>query len=277
MRVHESGPAVSRQFLSYDAIVFDLDGVLTDTAKVHAAAWKSLFDGYLRTRAAQRREVFCPFDSEADYRCYVDGKPRYDGVRSFLRSRGIELPDGDPSTDSAEDTVCGLGNRKNRIFNSILARDGVEVFEASVRLLRELRALEIRCGVASSSKNCQQILRRAGIEHLFDAQVDGMMSVELNLRGKPNPDIFLKCAELLEASVSRTVLIEDAISGVQAGWYGGFGLVIGLDRAGIATALKKNGADVVVGDLAEVSPADIDSWCRSKRCSLENVSDVLRV
>ena len=255
----------------FDAVVFDLDGVLTDTAKVHATAWKSLFDDYLLMRATGRQEDFYPFDLESDYRCYVDGKPRYDGVRSFLRSRGIALPDGDPTSSSEEETVCGLGNRKNRIFHSILARDGVEVFESSVHLIRKLRAMEIRCGVASSSQNCQQILRRAGIEELFDARVDGTISVELNLKGKPNPDIFLKCVELLDASVSRSVLVEDAISGVQAGRNGGFGLVIGVDRAGFGAALKENGADVVVLDLAEVSPGDIDSWCRSKQSASEGV------
>src|SRR3990172_7713896 len=194
----------------FDAVVFDLDGVLTDTAKVHATAWKSLFDDYLRMRATGRQEGFRPFDLESDYRCYVDGKPRHDGVRSFLRSRGIALPDGDPSTSPAEETVCGLGNRKDRIFHSILARDGVEVFESSVHLIWKLRALGIRCGVASSSKNCQQVLQKAGIEESFDARVDGTISVELGLKGKPSPDIFLKCAELLNVSVPHSVLVEDA-------------------------------------------------------------------
>ena len=254
--------------VSFDAVIFDLDGVLTDTAKVHAAAWKSLFDDYMRARAARQIEDFHPFDLEKDYRSYVDGKPRYEGVRSFLSSRGIVLPDGDPSASPEEETVCGLGNRKDRIFHSILARDGVEVFESSVHLIRKLREFGIRCGVASSSKNCRQVLQTAGIEDLFDARVDGTTSVELNLKGKPSPDIFLRCAELLKASVPRSVLVEDAISGVQAGRNGCFGLVIGVDRAGLSAALKENGADVVVRDLAEVSPRDIDFWCRSKRGSL---------
>ena len=262
----------SRGAVSFDAVIFDLDGVITDTAKVHAAAWKSLFDDYLHTRASGRHENFYPFDLETDYRSYVDGKPRYDGVRSFLHSRGMALPDGDPSASPEEETVCGLGNRKDRIFHSILARDGVEVFESSVHLIRKLRALGIRCGVASSSKNCQQVLWRAGIEELFDARVDGRISVELNLQGKPKPDIFLKCAELLNAPVPRSVLVEDAISGVQAGRNGGFGLVIGVDRANIGAALKENGADVVVPDLAGVSSGDIDSWCRSKQNASEGAS-----
>lgn len=272
MIVREKLPGRSRGTVSFDAVVFDLDGVLTDTAKVHATAWKSLFDDYLRMRATGRQEDFRPFDLESDYRCYVDGKPRYDGVRSFLYSRGIVLPDGDLGAGPEEKTVCGLGNRKDRIFHSILARDGVEVFESSVHLIRQLRALGIRCGVASSSKNCQQVLQKAGIEELFDARVDGTISVELNLKGKPSPDIFLKCAELLHVPVPRSVLVEDAISGVQAGRNGGFGLVIGVDRAGMGTALKENGADVVVPDLADVSPGDIDSWCRSKQNASEGVS-----
>ena len=269
MIVRENLPGPSCCTLAFDAVVFDLDGVLTDTAKVHATAWKSLFDDYLRLRAIGRQEDFHPFDLETDYRSYVDGRPRYDGVRSFLRSREIALPDGDPNASPEVETVCGLGNRKDRIFNSILTRDGVAVFESSVHLLRKLKALGIRCGVASSSKNCQQILRRAGIEELFDARVDGTISVELNLKGKPSPDIFLKCAELLDAFVPRSVLVEDAISGVQAGKNGKFGLVIGVDRASIGAALKENGADVIVPDLAEVSPGDIDSWCRSKQSASE--------
>lgn len=249
---------------NFDAVIFDLDGVITDTAKVHAAAWKSMFDDYLRTRATKCSEDFCPFTLE-DYRSYVDGKPRYDGVCSFLSSRGIQLTYGNPSDGPEKETVCGLGNRKDRIFANIITQNGVEVFESSVRLIRQLEISGIRCAVVSSSKNCRLLLQIAGIEDLFEARVDGIVSAELGLKGKPAPDIFLKCAELLKVSPERSVVVEDAISGVQAGRDGGFGLVIGVDRVGLCETLRKNGADVVVTDLSHVSPDDINEWYRSNR------------
>jgi len=248
----------------FDAVIFDLDGVITDTARVHAAAWKSLFDEYLRSRADKSKEEFRPFSLDGDYRYYVDGKPRYDGVRSFLHSRGIELPFGDPSDGPQQETICGLGNRKDRVFVSIVKKDGVRVFESSVRLIKQLRDQGVRCGLISSSKNCQLLLQLSGTEDLFEAKVDGVMSAALKLRGKPAPDIFLKCAQLLKVSVGRSVVVEDAIAGVQAGRNGGFGLVIGVDRAGLAEKLKENGADVVVRDLSNASPPDIDQWFRTK-------------
>lgn len=249
----------------FDAVIFDMDGILTDTAKVHAAAWKALFDSYLSVRAVKYQEDFRPFTVDTDYLRYVDGKPRYDGIRSFLRSRGIELPNGDHGDPPERETVNALGDRKDRIFTEALRRSGVEVFESSVKLIRQLQTIGIRRAVASSSKNCQLVLQIAGIEGLFEARVDGIVSVELGLNGKPAPDIFLKCAELLQVSPQRCVVVEDAISGVQAGRNGNFGLVIGVDRVGLGPTLKANGADVVVPDLGGVSPGDIDQWCTAKR------------
>lgn len=246
--------------LHYDTVIFDLDGVVTDTAKVHAVAWKALFDDYLQTRTLQFNEAFRPFDIEEDYASYLDGKPRYDGVRSFLGSRGIALADGDPTNGPERETVCGLGNRKDRIFSKVLRDNGVEVFDSTVCLVRELEKMKIWRAVASSSKNCRSVLQIAGLENLFDTMVDGVLSADLKLRGKPDPDIFLKCVELLGTTPERTVVVEDAISGVQAGRNGGFGLVIGIDRAGLGEQLQKNGADVVVTDLIRVSHHTIDSW-----------------
>ncbi|MFQ5926347.1 MAG: HAD family hydrolase [Terriglobia bacterium] len=257
--------------LSFDAVIFDLDGVITDTAKVHATAWESLFDDYLRARATKYREKFRPFSLDGDYRSYLDGKPRYDGVRSFLHSRGIELPYGHPSDRPEQETVCGLGNRKDRIFANVLSQNGVKVFDSSLHLIRQLEAVRVRRALVSSSKNCRLVLQIAGIEGLFEASVDGVVSVKLNLKGKPAPDIFLKCAELLNVSPDRSVVVEDAISGVQAGRNGRFGLVIGVDRAGLGETLRKNGADVVVPDLLTVSPDDIDRWCRTKQRSSGSV------
>ncbi len=254
--------------LSFDAVVFDLDGVVTDTARVHAAAWKRLFDDYLRARAAKFQEDFQPFSAEHDYLTYVDGRPRYEGVRSFLGSRQISLAYGNPSDGPDEESICGLGNRKDRIFAEVLKRDGVTVFESTVRLIRELEAIGVRRAVASSSKNCRAVLRIAGIEDLFAARVDGAVSAQLGLSGKPAPDIFLKCAALLEVLPSCTVIVEDAIAGVEAGRNGSFALVIGVDRAGIGSALQEHGADVVVPDLGQVSADDIDCWCRDKRKAL---------
>lgn len=257
--------------LHYDAVIFDLDGVVTDTAKVHAAAWKALFDDYLQTRTLQFNEPFRPFDIEEDYASYLDGKPRYDGVECFLRSRGIVLAHGDPANGPERETVCGLGNRKDRIFSKVLRENGVDVFDSTVRLARELEALRIWRAVASSSKNCRSVLQIAGLGNLFDTMVDGLLSADLSLKGKPNPDIFLKCGELLGAAPERTVVVEDAISGVQAGRDGGFGLVIGIDRAGLGAQLQKNGADVVVTDLLNVDPYILDSWFRMKHKTSGNI------
>ncbi|HSK90230.1 MAG TPA: beta-phosphoglucomutase family hydrolase [Euzebyales bacterium] len=236
----------------FDAVLFDLDGVLTDTAAVHARAWKTMFDEYLRQRAEREGERFVEFTIDEDYKTYVDGKPRYDGVRSFLASRGIVLPDGTPDDDPANETVCGLGNRKNDLVNRLLDDEGVVRYEGSVRLLHRLREQGIKLGVVSSSKNCATVLDAAGISDLFATRVDGVAATERGLAGKPAPDTFLAAAADLGAEPPRTVVVEDAISGVQAGRDGGFGLVIGVDREGRPDALRDNGAHVVVSDLGEL-------------------------
>lgn len=236
----------------FDAVLFDLDGVLTDTAKVHALCWKKMFDEFLQRRARDRGETFRPFDLSADYRRHVDGKPRYDGVRDFLASRGIELPNGEPSEPPNWETVSGLGNRKNELINEVLATEGVDVYEGSVVLVRRLRSLGFRTAVVSSSKNCEAILRSAGISDLFEVRVDGEVAVREHLAGKPAADTFLRAARALDSEPQRAVVVEDAISGVQAGRAGGFGLVIGVDRHGDAQALMAGGADIVVADLEEL-------------------------
>ena len=238
----------------FDAVLFDLDGVLTDTAKVHAACWKRMFDDFLRQRAAEYDEPFRPFDIATDYKLHVDGKPRFDGVRSFLESRGIHLPYGDPDSPPNNETICGLGNRKNEMVKEALESEGVEAYEGSVAFIRHLRSQGIKTAVVSSSSNCESVLRSVGIADLLDVRVDGEVAARLGLAGKPAPDSFLKAAEELGVAPERTVVVEDAISGVQAGRNGGFGLVIGVDRKGDAEALWENGADIVVPDLAEMLP-----------------------
>lgn len=234
----------------YQAVLFDLDGVLTATAKVHAAAWKKMFDEFLRSRAQGRPLV--PFDAESDYRRYVDGRPRYDGVRSFLEARGIELPEGNPQDPPGMDTICALGNLKDQLVNAVLDTEGVEVFPGSAAWVRQLRESGIRTAVVSSSVNCQRVLQAGGIEEQFDVRVDGAVAAELGLPGKPSPEMFLTAARELAVAPERAVVVEDAISGVQAGKAGGFGLVIGVARAGEAEALRQAGADLVVADLAEL-------------------------
>ena len=237
----------------FDAVLFDLDGVLTPTAEVHARCWKRMFDGYLEERARRLGEPFVPFTIESDYAQYVDGKPRFEGVSSFLESRGITLERGDPADAPERETVCGLGNRKNELVNAVLASEPIEPYAGSVRLVHQLRAQGIRTAVVSSSANCRAVLRAAGIEALFDARVDGQVAVQQRLAGKPAPDTFLKAAEMLGASPDRAVVVEDARSGVEAGRSGNFGLVVGVARHGDADALKACGADVVVEDLAELA------------------------
>ncbi|HSJ44212.1 MAG TPA: beta-phosphoglucomutase family hydrolase [Euzebyales bacterium] len=236
----------------FDAALFDLDGVITDTADLHAHAWKTMFDEYLQQRAAHRGETFEPFTIEGDYKTYVDGKPRYDGVRSFLLSRGIELPEGTPADPADTETVCGLGNRKNELVNKLMDEEGVVVYDGSVRLLNQLRDAGVRLGVVSSSKNCVRVLKTAGLLDLFEARVDGVVAADQGLPGKPAPDTFIAAARDLGTTPERAVVVEDAISGVQAGRAGGFGLVIGVDRDGDPEALRSNGADIVVADLGEL-------------------------
>ena len=234
------------------ACLFDLDGVLTQTAKVHAAAWKQMFDDYLRARAKERGEEFVPFDDVRDYDEYFDGKPRYDGVRSFLEARGIELPEGDRSDPAGAETVSGLGNRKNDLVVEMIRDQGVEVYEGSVRYVRAVRDAGLRRAVVSSSANTHDVLESAGIADLFEEIVDGNTVVREGLKGKPAPDTFLAGAKAVGVAPKQAAVFEDALAGVQAGRAGDFGLVVGVDRVGQATALREHGADVVVSDLAEL-------------------------
>jgi alpha,alpha-trehalase len=238
----------------FDAVLFDLDGVITMTAKVHAKCWQQMFDEFLAKRAQERGEPFQPFDSDRDYRLYVDGKPRADGVRAFLASRGITLAEGTVDAPPDSDTVYGLGNRKNTLIHQVLQSDGVEVFQGTLDWIAYLHHVGIRTAVVSSSKNCEAILRVAGIADLFEVRVDGVTAGERRLPGKPAPDTFLEAARELEVTAQRSVVVEDAIAGVQAGRAGAFGLVIGVDRHGDADQLKEHGADIVVHCLAELIP-----------------------
>ena len=239
----------------YDAVLFDLDGVLTRTASVHAWAWKKLFDGFLEQRSTRTGEPYIPFDIAADYPRYVDGKPRYDGVAAFLASRGIVLPLGAPEDGPDVQSVYALGNLKDGYFLQHLERHGVERYEAAIALVRKLREQEIKTAVVSSSNNCAAVLEAAGIAPLFDARVDGTDVTRLDLKGKPAPDAFVEAARRVGAEPSRSVVVEDAIAGVEAGRAGRFGCVIGVDRRGHAKALRDAGADVVVSDLAQVGVA----------------------
>jgi beta-phosphoglucomutase family hydrolase len=237
------------------ACLFDLDGVLTQTAKVHAAAWKQMFDEYLQRRAAEQGEPFKPFDAVEDYDEYVDGRPRYDGVRTFLASRDIELPDGSPSDPPAADTVAGLGNRKNEIMLRMIHEHGVEPYDGSVRYVRACVQAGLARAVVSSSTNCREVLRAAGIEDLFEEIVDGVVAEREHLAGKPAPDTFLSAGRALGAEPGQAAVFEDALAGVEAGRAGRFGCVVGVDRVGQADALRAHGADVVVSDLAELLDA----------------------
>jgi beta-phosphoglucomutase family hydrolase len=236
----------------FDAVLFDLDGVLTATARLHSACWKRMFDEYLSKRAEQAGEPLQPFEIATDYKRYVDGKLRYDGVQSFLESRGIDLPLGDPDDPPDRETVCGLGNRKNELIGELLDTEGVDVYEQSITWVRQLRREGFALAVVSASKNCERVLRAAAIDDLFDFRVDGVVAAELGLAGKPAPDTFLEGARRLDVDPERAVVVEDAVSGVQAGRAGGFGLVIGVDRTGDPEALRAGGADFVVGDLGEL-------------------------
>lgn len=235
----------------FDAVLFDLDGVITSTAEQHYSAWKQMFDEFLRRRAERFGERFQPFERD-DYNRYVDGVPRYDGVRNFLAARRLELEEGGPDDLPAAETVHGLGNRKNALVNQLIREQGVEPYEGSVALLHRLRERGMSTALVSSSRNALMVLEAAGITDLFDARVDGEVAAELGLRGKPAPDTFLAAAQRLMVSPERAVVIEDALSGVEAARNGGFGLVIGVDRVGQAQALRDHGADLVVSDLAEL-------------------------
>jgi beta-phosphoglucomutase family hydrolase len=232
--------------------LFDLDGVLTMTAKVHAAAWQEMFDGFLRERASRTGQPFVPFDPVRDYDEYVDGKPRADGTRSFLASRGITLPEGHEDDPPGKETVYGLGNRKNEIVLRRIRSDGVEAYPGSVRYVRAAGDAGLRRAVVSSSTNCRDVLIAAGIEDLFEARIDGVVAEREKLAGKPAPDTYLAGARALGLPPSAAAVFEDALAGVAAGRAGKFGFVVGVDRVGQAAALKQHGADIVVADLGEL-------------------------
>ncbi len=235
------------------AAVFDLDGVVTLTAGLHAEAWARLFNDFLERRVKRPGEDLRPFE-EADYLGLVDGKPRLDGIRAFLASRGIALPEGDPNDAPDAESIFGLGARKNQLFLELLDQHGVELDPGAVPFIRALRAASVRVGVATSSRNARVLLQRAGIESLFDACVDGVVRAELGLPGKPDPATFLECARRLGAETpARALVIEDAVAGVQAGRAGSFGLVIGVDRGGNRERLRQAGADMIVRELGELS------------------------
>lgn len=241
-----------------------MDGVVTDTAAVHSAAWKGMFDEYLRHHAARAGTPFRQFTHGQDYRTYVDGKPRYQGVAAFLASRGIHLPAGTPADPAGRETVCGLGNRKNELFNAIIATEGARLYGSSLVLIQALRSAGIRVGLATSSRNAALILEHTRTTTLFATIVDGLVSERLGLPGKPQPDIFLTAAANLGVPPARAVVVEDAVSGVRAGAAGGFALVIGVARENNARELQENGADMVVRDLAEVSVGAINEAVRHK-------------
>jgi beta-phosphoglucomutase family hydrolase len=232
--------------------LFDLDGVLTKTAQVHDTAWQEMFDGYLRERSRRTGEPFVPFDRVADYENFVDGKPRADGTRSFLRSRGIELPEGSPDDPPDAETVEGLSNRKNEILLRRIREDGVEAYPGSVRYVRAVRDAGLRRAVVTSSANCRDVLASAGLADLFETHIDGLTVEREHLRGKPAPDSYLAGARALGLEPAAAAVFEDALAGVAAGRAGRFGFVVGVDRIGQADALAEHGADVVVTDLAEL-------------------------
>ena len=238
------------------ACLFDLDGVLTDTASLHAAAWKEMFDTFLRWRAADEGAQFVPFDPVRDYREFIDGKQRSDGVRSFLASRGIALPEGSPGDPADALTVSSLGDRKNELLLAMIHERGVQAYDGSVRFVQAVRDAGLRRAVVSASANCREVLEAAGIADLFEVRVDGNVAQQEHLRGKPAPDMFLAAARMLGVAPGEAAVFEDALAGVAAGRAGGFGLVVGVDRVGQADALRAHGADSVVTDLAELlSPA----------------------
>lgn len=234
------------------ACLFDLDGVLTQTAKVHAAAWKEMFDDFLKARAEREGEEFVPFDSHDDYNRYVDGLPRYDGVRTFLESRDIHLDEGEPDAEPASETIRGLGNRKNELVLKLINEKGVDPYEGSVRYVDAVREAGLKSAVVSSSTNCKDVLAAAGMGDLFTTIVDGNVSDEQDLTGKPAPDTYLYGAKELGVDAADAAVFEDALGGVEAGRAGSFGVTVGVNRVGQAGALREHGADIVVDDLEEL-------------------------
>jgi beta-phosphoglucomutase family hydrolase len=243
----------------YEAVLSDLDGVITKTARLHAAAWKRLFDAYFAHVAVQTGTTFTPFDLEEDYRLHLDGKPRHDGVRDFLKSRGLSLPLGDPSDNADRETLYGMGNRKDSYFEAALRETGVDIYPGTVEFLRMAKHAGLKLAVVSSSHHCAEILEAVGLTPLFDVRIDGRDIDRLRLPGKPAPHAFWEAARRLAIEPHRAIVIEDALAGVQAGHAGGFGLVIGVDRRHQADALREQGADVVVEDLSELLPGKLES------------------
>lgn len=246
----QSGSVINRD--QYEAILLELDGVITDMASVRATCWKRMFDEDLKTRAARTGELFRPFEVATDYRMYVHGKPRFDGVRDFLRSRDLELPEGSPNDSPHSETVCGLGNRKNELVNRVLEDVGVESYQGTVKLIQKLRGDGFKIAVVTSSRNRAAVLKAAKVAALFDTQVDGNVIHSERLAGKPAPDTFLLAAKRLGVEPALAIVIEDVISGVEAGANANFGLAIGVARKGNAEELSQHGADVVVNDLGEL-------------------------
>ncbi len=238
---------------AFDAVIFDMDGVVTDTVAVHAQAWKRMFDEFLRQWERERGEPFREFTLAGDYRSFVDGRPRCQGVGAFLESRGIQLPPGSAGDTPDRETICGLGNRKNVLFNRIVETEGVRVFDTTVALIHALLGVGRKVGLATSSRNASLVLGATGLTGLFGTVVDGVVSERLGLKGKPHPDIFVTAAANLGVSPARAIVVEDAVSGVRAGAAGGFGLVVGVAREDNAVQLRAHGADVVVRDLGEIS------------------------
>ena len=249
---HGAKAAAAVRLTDLGAVIFDLDGVVTDTASVHSAAWKRMFDDYLQKRSRRTGEPFEPFDIDRDYREYVDGKPRYDGVRDFLRSRGITLAEGDSTDPPDNETIRGLGNRKDRYFLEHIATDGVEFFSGTVELVRALRSANLGVAIISASRNLDQVLKAAAVDTLFDVKVGGLEAERLGLPGKPDPAVFLEATRRLGVEPSNAAVVEDALAGVEAGRRGGFRLVVGVDRTGHAEELRARGADVVVRDPGEL-------------------------
>ncbi|HEY4247572.1 MAG TPA: HAD-IA family hydrolase [Lacunisphaera sp.] len=251
--------------LDFEAAIFDMDGVLTKTATVHSIAWKRMFDEYLRTRETGYGEPFREFTHAGDYLVYVDGRPRHQGIETFLKSRGIVLPFESSETGEEGESIRGLGDRKNTLFNQIIESEGAGLYDSTVALIQDLLRRGIKVGLATSSKNSAVILQKTGTAWLFATVVDGLVSEKLGLKGKPEPDIFTTASANLGVSPARAIVIEDAVSGVAAGAKGGFGLVIGVAREDNADELRKHGADVVVHDLAETTLEKINLLVRAKR------------
>ncbi|MDQ8204155.1 HAD-IA family hydrolase [Pelagicoccus sp. SDUM812003] len=246
--------------LEYEAVIFDMDGVVTRTASAHANAWKRTFDEFLRARSEATGEAHRPFEHPQDYLAHVDGRPRYQGVDAFLKSRGIELPFGKSADAPGFETVCAVGNRKNEVFNEVIALDGVGLYDSTLSLIHQLRQQGVRIGLATSSRNADLILSKSGVEELFETVVDGIVSAKLGLKGKPEPDIFTTAAFCLGIDPSRAIVVEDAVSGVQAGSRGGFALTLGLAREDNEAELREGGANVVVNDLACLSPETLNDY-----------------